>query len=165
MWRPFLLGSFLVAAVALACDPVHSDKVDAIGPDPSGEHNGPRHRAGQECGVCHDGALGDPSEFSVAGTIYVDQAATEAAYGAVVTLTDSKNQTYTLTANEVGNFYVSPKDYAPAYPMQVSVNYSGVNVRMNSVVARGGSCAECHKSPAGPKSAGPVFIPADGGTP
>lgn len=156
---------FLAAAAVAACDPVHSSQVDAIPPDPSGQRNGPLHRAGQRCGLCHDGALGNPPGFSVAGTIYVDDQATQAASGATVNLTDATGATYATSTNEVGNFYIRPQEFTPQYPMTVSVNYQGTDVKMSSVIGRGGSCAQCHYLPAGPTSAGPVYIPTDGGTP
>lgn len=160
-----LLSAVAAVAAVGACDPVHDDAIAALGGEAPGVRQGPLHRPGQPCGLCHDGALGDPPAFSVAGTIYVDEAATTAAKGAVVTLTDSKEQTYRATANEVGNFYVTPSEFLPAYPMKVSVTYDRVVVDMSSEVGRGGSCAACHVKPAGPTSAGPVFIPSDGGTP
>lgn len=161
----WLLGIPLFVAAAFACDPVHDDEVSALPADSSHERNGPLHRAGQRCGLCHDGTISDPPAFSVAGTIYIDDEATQAAYGATVSLTDVNGKQYSTTANEVGNFYITPEQYTPAYPMKVSVNYNGIDVKMSSEVGRGGSCAECHFKPFGPTSAGPVYIPADGGTP
>ena len=155
---------FILLAL-VACDPVHENAVSALGEEAPGVRQGPLHRPGQPCGVCHDGALGNPPAFSVAGTVYVDEAATTAADGATVMLTDSAGKSHRATTNEVGNFYITPTEFTPAYPMKVAVTYQNVAVKMSSEVGRGGSCATCHFSPAGPKSAGPVFIPSDGGTP
>jgi hypothetical protein len=49
--------------------------------------------------------------------------------------------------------------------MKVEVSYEGVVVKMMSDVGRDGSCAACHTDPAGPMSAGHVYIPPDGGAP
>lgn len=155
----------LFALALVACDPVHADQVDALGGETAGVRKGPLHRPGQPCLVCHDGALGDPPEFSVAGTIFQTQDKTAAASGALVTLTGSDGRSTTTTANQAGNFYLSPNEFTPAYPMKVSVTYGGVKVDMVSRIGRDGSCATCHTSKAGPSSAGPVFVPADGVTP
>lgn len=158
--------SILAAVMTMfACDPVQSSAVDALGGEVANVKRGPLHRAGQPCTTCHDGALGDPPAFSVAGTIYVDEAAQTAASGATVTLTGANGATHAATTNEVGNFYVTPSEYTPAYPMKVSVTYDQTTVEMVTRVGRNGSCADCHTSTAGSTSAGPVFIPTDGGTP
>ena len=60
---PWILG----AAMMASCDPVHEAQKDAIGGDTPGVPNGPLHHPGQACIVCHDGALTDPSAFSVGG--------------------------------------------------------------------------------------------------
>lgn len=155
-----------LAIALLACDPVHSDAVDALGGEAAGVKRGPTHRPGQPCVTCHDGAIGDPPAFSVAGTVYVDESGTTPASGATVTMTSSDGiSAHTATTNEVGNFYVSPSQYTPTYPMKVEVTYGKSAVAMASAVGRDGSCADCHTSTAGRSSAGRVFIPADGGTP
>ena len=161
-WRNALL---VLALGIVACDPVHSNQVDALGGEAPNVRKGPLHRPGQPCIVCHDGALGDPQEFSVAGTVYRTQDATQPANGAIITLTSSDGSTKQTTANQAGNFYLSPNEYTPVYPMKVTVSYDGVPVDMISRVGREGSCNFCHTPTPGPTSAGPVFTPADGGTP
>jgi hypothetical protein len=163
-------GRSLVAGLAFACalascDPVHSDAVDALGGEQPGVRTGPLHRPGQPCLLCHDGKVGDPAEFSVAGTIFQNAADTMPASGAAVILTATNGASYTATTNEAGNFYLSPNQFNPVYPMSVIVNAGGTIVRMSTVIGRSGSCATCHADPAGPSSAGHVFIPAGGVTP
>ena len=153
------------AITALACDPVHQNAVDALGGNTPGVRNGPLHRPGQPCLLCHDGALGNPPQFSVAGTVYVDADGSTPADGAVVTLTPASGAEYKATTNAAGNFYVNPSQLTPTYPMKVSVTYKGTSVDMTSLVGRDGSCAGCHTATAGPSSAGPVYIPAGGVTP
>lgn len=151
---------------ALGCDPVHTDTVDALGGEASNVRPGPEHRPGQPCLVCHDGALGDPSEFSVAGTIFQTASASVAAVGATVTMNDSAGQTHTARTNQAGNFYLTPNEFSPAYPMKVSVEYNGVTAEMTSLVGRAGACGSCHADPAGPTSPGHVYaLLADGGAP
>jgi hypothetical protein len=156
----------LCALIGLVhCDPVHDQAVDALGDEAPGVRRGPLHRPGQPCLRCHDGSLGSPPQFTVAGTIYENQQGLTPAVDARVALTDSRGKTFSATTNAAGNFYVEPREFTPTYPMKVAVTYKGLVVKMTSNVGRDGSCAGCHTDPAGPISAGHVFIPADGGTP
>jgi hypothetical protein len=151
---------------SLSCDPVHDNAVDALGPEAPGVPKGPKHRAGQPCITCHDGSLGSPPHFSVAGTIYLNQEDLTPAKAATVTLIDANNNTAVASTNGVGNFYLSPQQFTPVYPMKVTVDIPGrAQAKMTSHVGRDGSCADCHTDPAGPTSAGHIFIPVDGVTP
>jgi hypothetical protein len=163
------LAVALVLALALAvasslggCDPVHRDAVDALGGEAPDVRKGPLHRPGQPCTTCHDGALGDPPEFTVAGTIYQNEGDTTPAVGATVSFTSVDGKTYDATTNEAGNFYATPSQFMPGYPMKVSVALGQDSVKMVTAIGRNGSCATCHFDPAGPTSAGHVFIPAKG---
>jgi hypothetical protein len=149
----------------MACDPVHDSAISALGDEAPGVRKGPLHRPGQPCTTCHDGSLGSPPAFSVAGTIYVDEKGRQPAASATVTMTSSTGTTTSTTTNAAGNFYLTPRDFTPSYPMTVSVTYGAMQIKMVSEVGRAGSCADCHTAPAGPTSPGLIFIPADGGTP
>jgi hypothetical protein len=168
---PVALASALPLALAAVvaplagCDPVHDDATAALGDEAPGVRKGPLHRPGQPCTTCHDGAIGNPPKFSVAGTIFQDELGKAPAVKAVVTLTDFDNRSHTATTNEAGNFYLQPGEFTPTYPMRVSITYSGTTVLMTSEVGRAGSCADCHTHPAGPTSAGLIYIPAGGVTP
>ncbi len=156
----------LAGALALSCDPVHDNGVDALGPETPGVPKGPRHRPGQPCIVCHDGSFGSPPHFTVAGTIYLNIGDLTPANGATVTLKSADGNGATASTNEAGNFYLSPQQFTPVYPMKVTVDYTGrKQAVMGGHVGRDGSCAECHTDPAGPASAGHVFVPVDGKTP
>lgn len=155
----------LVLASTPSCDPVHSEAVDALGGEAPGVRRGPLHRPGQPCITCHDGAIGDPNEFSVAGTVFVTADALTPAVGATVTLTNADGTAYALRANQAGNFYASPRELSLVFPVRVKVSYQGVDVQMSSTIGRAGSCADCHFDPAGPGSAGHIYIPADGVAP
>jgi hypothetical protein len=164
-------AALLVASTQVACsvvedflDPVHADQVAALGGDPSGQHNGPTHRPGQPCLVCHGGLGPGQPDFSVGGTIYRSQTGTVAIQGAVVTLTDAQGTVHALTTNRTGNFYVNASDWVPSYPMLVSVSDSDTKIDMKTQVGRDGSCATCHSDPAGPASAGHVYLVADPAT-
>lgn len=147
------------------CDPVHDDLKASLGDEAPGVREGPLHRPGQPCTVCHDGQIGDPSEFSVAGTVFQNQNDRVGAEGAVVTMYSSDGKIYRATTNEAGNFYVSPQEFDVAYPMKTDVLYKGITVQMTTNIGRDGACNQCHTDPAGPTSPGHVYIPPDGGTP
>lgn len=156
-----------------ACDPVHDDAKAALGPETPGVQKGPLHRPGQPCLVCHDGAMGDPPRFIIAGTVYRTQGTLLASEGAIVSLVDTNGSSIQLTTNAAGNFYATPGQYDPAFPIQVTVEgSSGQMTRMetliegNGTVEPNGGCASCHSDPQGPNSPGHVCITLDdGGTP
>lgn len=173
-WR--LWAAVLAVVGAASCDPVHSQAVDDLGDEAPGVRRGPAHRPGQPCMLCHDGAIGNPRAFSVAGTVFVDQNFTDPlsanwAVGARVDMVGGDGQTFTAQTVDHGNFYVTPQQFTPTYPMTVSVTYGGTTVNMTSLVGRNGSCAGCHILPTpsapqpSPSSPGPVYIPPNGVAP
>jgi hypothetical protein len=154
-----LTTTVLAAAIAAAsCDPVLSGQKDALAGETPGVPKGPLHRPGQPCLLCHDGSIGDPPAFSVAGTVYQDATTKVALENATVTLTDVNGATYATVTNAAGYFYLSPDDFAPAYPMKVSVASGGVTVSMQSHVGWNGACGGCHVDPPGPDSPGHVYF-------
>ena len=162
------LAALVLAAPLVACsvvedvlDPVHAREVAALGDDPSGQHNGPTHRPGQPCLVCHGGLGPGSPDLSVGGTIYQSMSDTRALSGAVVTLTDAQKNVHELTTNRTGNFFVEASTWQPVYPMLVSLSFGGVSVDMKTQVGRDGSCADCHTDPPGPASAGHVYLVVD----
>ncbi len=165
--RAILCATLALAAFFAACDPVHSDAQDALGGEAPGVRRGPLHRPGQPCITCHDGAIGDPNAFSVAGTVYTDATGKTAAQGVVVELTGSDKKSYRTTTNAAGNFYVEPNQFEPVYPMTVVLDPdSQYPTLMTSAIGRDGSCADCHNTRGpGPTSAGPIFITKNGVTP
>jgi hypothetical protein len=153
------LASWVLGAAILAsCDPVHEAQKDALGGETPGVRNGPLHRPGQPCIVCHDGALGDPPAFSIAGTIFADGNDTTPLPNAMVTITSVDGSTYALTTNAAGNFYAPAGDYTPKYPLHVSITSGSSTIKMTSHIGGNGSCAFCHADPAGPSSPGHVYF-------
>jgi hypothetical protein len=152
----------IIASVGVvACvDEVHDQEVAALGPDTG--PNGPTHRPGQPCLVCHGGEGPAKEQFSVAGTVYEDQGGGDAAVGAVVTVEDVTGRTLSPTTNAAGNFFITNSDWAPSYPTSMTVTSSDGTVQdvMLSHVSRDGSCASCHTLTAGPTSPGPVYLNA-----
>jgi hypothetical protein len=162
-----------VLSLAAACDPVHDDAVAALGPEAPGVRRGPLHRPGQPCLICHDGASGDPQRFTVAGTVFATSGELVAAASATVALVDAKGSGTQLTTNAAGNFYATPGQYDPTFPIQVTVQGSGgQTVHMQTLIAGNGTvepnggCASCHFDPVGPNSPGHLCLALDdGGTP
>jgi hypothetical protein len=158
----FALVPLVIAAIA-ACDPVHSDAVNALGGEAPGVPRGPNHRPGQPCLLCHDGKLGDPREFSVAGTVFDRVDSKQGLSNVLVVLTDHDGHTLSKTTNGAGNFYATPSEWSPHYPVKVSLTYGSPQktVSMTSHVGRDGSCAGCHFDPQGPDTPGHVYFNGD----
>jgi hypothetical protein len=155
----------LVLAAITGCetDPVLSDETAALAGNAPGVRNGPLHRPGEPCLLCHDGSLGDPPAFSVAGTVFTDQTGTTGQDGVTVTMTDSTGVQFSAApTNTAGNFYVTPDEWTPTFPLvNVSILLTGQpSVSMTSEVGRSGSCATCHVGARGPASAGVVYLTA-----
>jgi hypothetical protein len=149
-----------------ACDPVLDRGIAALGGEAPGVRPGPLHRPGQPCLLCHDGALGDPRAFSVAGSVVRDAVDERAAVGARVQLKAADGSRFTLVSNEAGNFYVEPGAWKPVYPLQVSIDFESQTVSMVSNIGRDGACAGCHVDPVGSASPGHLYaIPSDAGMP
>ena len=168
------LSAALLALWALAaCDPVRDDAIAALGPEAPGVRRGPLHRPGQPCLLRHDGAIGDPQRFTVAGTVFETPGDKLAAVGTDVSLVDSKTASITLQTNAAGNFYATASQYDPSFPIQVSIQGAGGEVvRMqtliegNGTVEPNGGCASCHFDPPAQDSPGHVCVALDdGGTP
>ncbi len=172
MSRP-ALALLVLAPVIAACDPVHDDAVAALGPETPGVRQGPLHRPGQPCLLCHDGAIGDPQRFTVAGTVYQTTGSLAPSTGATVIVTDARGSTGRLSTNAAGNFYATPSQFDPTFPWRVSIEGPSTKtvtmqteVEGNGTVEPNGSCASCHFDPAGPASPGHVALAQDdGGTP
>ena len=155
----------LGAASAASCDPVEGDAITALGGEAPGVRRGPLHRPGQPCLLCHDGAIGDPPAFSIAGTVFETPTSALAEDGATVSLTDANMSQYVATTNGAGNFYLTPSEWSPVFPLSAITvtSASGMTVTMQSNVGRDGACATCHFDPAGADSPGHVCVSLDDG--
>ena len=143
--RNALPHHLLVLALVASCiDPVHTDAVDALGPEAAGVRTGPNHRPGQPCMTCH-GGNGPGPDFAVAGTVYEVRNGTAGLPGVTVTLTDATNTSRSLVTNDVGNFYLRAERWAPVYPLHAELHYGDALKKMESRIGRIGGCAECHR--------------------
>lgn len=155
------LPALLVSACA---DPLWLEAVAALGPEQPDTPAGPLHRAGQPCLVCHSSS-GSAPVLVAAGTVYRDPAAQTPSSGVEVILLDARRRSYVTYSNCAGNFFVAPSEFQPQLPLWVSLRYwqAGrvVQVDMDSPMHKDGDCGACHRSPKGPRSAGPVFLTDD----
>lgn len=155
------LSTIIVALLvgAAGCeDPVRQSAIAALGPEDPRVRPGPLHRPGQPCLLCHDHENTNGALFSVAGTVYVDPRAQVPAADVDVVLVDSDGHAFTAKTNCAGNFFVTERELLVHYPLWVSLSAGPDSPQMESPIYREGSCAACHTSPAGPTSAGPVYL-------
>jgi hypothetical protein len=155
-----------VAALSACSDPVHTHQVDALGGEQPGVPEGPLHRPGQPCNVCHGEYGPADSEFAFAGTVYVDSVGKVPLPDARVTLIDAKGKTYETGANCVGNFFIMKTDYQPTWPVWTTIFYGmmggqPIPKEMSSPIQREGSCATCHADPPSVEAVGHVYLSED----
>lgn len=158
--------------MAPACaNPVIDAQIEALGGEQANVEEGPFHRPGQPCLLCHGPYFGAP-EFSVAGTIFADQkgAYFKTVEDVEVVLTDAIGESRTKVTNCIGNFYFFKDEWDPQFPLAAEIRYPVYDpntgekmmetvtgsdglptertVRkvkaMGSWISRDGSCASCH---------------------
>lgn len=144
----------LATASACSTDPVHDEEVSALGPEAPNIPQGQYHRAGQACIVCHGPEGPASTQFSIAGTVFFGPATNSPPVGVgnvTVQLEDDSQSKFSVTTNCVGNFWVKPSDWNPAFPVLVSIAGSpeGTNLQqtMQSHIGRDPSCGDCHGYP------------------
>jgi hypothetical protein len=163
-----LISSALVAAGVAACapaalapvDPQHELAVAALGAEDPKIPPGPLHRAGQPCMLCHDVDQA-ATTFNLAGTLYRDNVSTTPLTDADVLIVDAAGNRFTARSNCVGNFYVGVAAFEPVWPFWVTVRQGANDSAMGSPIHRERSCAACHFDPAGPRTAGQVYLTSD----
>jgi hypothetical protein len=164
-----LLGALAVSVVAPSCqDPVHDQEVAALGPENPQVPRGQYHRAGQPCTVCHGPEGPAQTQFSIAGTIFwepfVQASGTNqgelGANNATVSLIDDLGATIQVSSNCVGNFWVTPAVYNPAFPVLAKIFAEGTTYSgdMFTQISRAGSCAECHSDPPSYNAVGHIYL-------
>jgi hypothetical protein len=152
------LAPALMAGLLLGCfDPVHTDDVDALGPEAAGVPEGPLHRPGQPCTVCHGGDGPGSPTFDLAGTVFELKDQRLPAFGANVLLIDSLGSTQAVGTNEAGNFWIPESELLLGFPIWASVQFDGVTIEMKTPINRARSCGECHADPPAPSAVGHVY--------
>jgi hypothetical protein len=122
------------------------------------DHESPLMHPGGDCIGCH--SSGEGPRFAIAGTVsesLSDPVDCYGVQGAVVTITDAASQTFTLTTNEAGNFYLSART-AVTMPIHASIAFEG---RTRAMVASQvvGACASCHTSAGANGAPGRILAP------
>ena len=151
--------AFTAVALPACSDPLLDEKVAALGPEVDGIREGPAHRAGQPCLVCHGNGVSP--DFSVAGTLYqkpYELGVPVGIEGNIVELIDANGERMRAKTNCVGNFYISRDRWDPTFPLRVVVDpdHPGPS-QMVSKIGRDGACASCHVDPPGQSSPGHVY--------
>jgi hypothetical protein len=141
-------------------DPIQRARIDALGPEDPAVKVGPLHRPGQSCAVCHQSG-GTAESYMAAGTVYRDPVGLVPVADVAVVLIDAAGKTFTTTTNCAGSFYVKSSEFQPEYPFWVSIQLGEFPWKMDSPIHREASCTECHFDPAGPSTAGHVFLTDD----
>lgn len=146
--RALMLGGALSALLG-SCndDPVHDDLVDSLGGEVQGVPQGEYHRAGQPCVACHGPEGPAQTQFSLAGTIFYGPTAAIGMDNVSVEFYDSRGATFVAQTNCVGNFYVTPADYTPFFPVAVQIVKGSQSAAMVSHIGREPSCSNCHADP------------------
>jgi len=173
MRRP-VLGAVLAGGLAACIGTTPQEEAEqALGDDSAEE--GPTHRPGQPCLVCHGEDHSPGGEvFVLAGTVYRRADDVDGLEGAEVEVTEDDGDVFTVRTNRVGTFLVSVGEVdederdegwiglssAPDYPLRVVVRAAGgLEETMRNVIHREGSCAICHdRAGPGATSAGKVFV-------
>jgi hypothetical protein len=173
------LGVLAIAGWCMSCtDPVRDKQISDLGDEPGDVPQGPLHRPGQPCVVCHsDGGPASDMKFAVAGTIFetADKDAMGANEVTVLFIDASSNQRQTVT-NEAGNFYIPDGDWPDlTYPFKVGIVKANTPVQMHSTINREPSCNFCHEpTPGSPhsylgndtrESIGQIYVTAQAVTP
>lgn len=136
-------------------DPVPQAIIDAL---PAEDPGGPSatHRAGQPCLQCHS-AYGEalPS-LVIGGTLFKEDGmgGILGAAGFRVIVYDSSGDSRVACTNSSGNFYIEQPDWEGiTFPLKSFVGRKSETEpnqpsrRMQSIIGREGSCANCHKLP------------------
>lgn len=152
-----LLALAILTAWLVACqDPGKVRAIEALGPEDIFVPEGPLHRPGQPCVLCHDGE--EARAFSLGGTVYMTPDSDMPAAGSSVGLVDASGAGFIASTNCAGNFFVLPEDFQPTYPLWVSLRKEPQEIAMDSPIHGEGSCAGCHGDKSGPESAGRVYM-------
>ena len=119
------LCALLPMAPSCADDPVHDAEVTSLGDEVPGVSQGPYHRAGQPCTVCHGGLGPASTQFSMAGTVFNAKDSLVGVDKAEILFVDANGSSPTLSVltNCVGNFFITPDVWNPAFPVLVGIQF------------------------------------------
>ena len=136
----------------------------------AGKDNGPGaaiHHYGEDCGICHTpGGRAGNKVWTMSGTVYDSRAARTPLAGAEVIFQNSDGQTFSMTTNELGNFWTDKPFFAadPGNTDSANWNYKawvkyGDSTRpMVSIAPVGGGRMSCSMHHAGMGSRGGLWV-------
>jgi hypothetical protein len=155
-----LLAALTPLAGSCGDDPTHDAQVAALGDELPDVPVGPYHRAGQPCTVCHGGLGPANTVFSMAGTVFSSKSSHVGADKVQIRMVDANRSSPTevIVTNCVGNFFVTPDVWSPAFPVGVGITSGTMTDQMFTQISRAGSCAECHTDPPSVDGVGHVYI-------
>jgi hypothetical protein len=160
---------WVLVPLLVACgDPLRDRRIELLGDEDDGFPEDERHRPGQPCTWCHNSYEGARPEMAVAGTIFFrpPDGIPYTVGDFVVRILDSDGKTIELAVNPCGNFWATPEQFTPVYPIRtriLSQTAEGgllVNVGMGTRIGRESSCGACHSEPKSPFSPGAVTVNA-----
>jgi hypothetical protein len=142
------LGASVAAFSGCGYDPIPQAVIDGL---PEEDKAGPSatHRGGQPCLSCHS-AYGEAlPQLVIGGTVFKEDTVTGAllpAAGIKVIVYDSTGDSRVACSNSAGNFFIEKDNWdAITFPLKSFVG--SAPRRMQSIIGREGSCANCHKLP------------------
>ncbi len=136
------------AAASVSCtDPVRDNQIAQLGDEDPAVPQGPEHRPGQPCVVCHSaGGPASNAPFVVAGTVFATKGKADGADGVTVFLVDSVGARRSADTNGAGNFFVTESDWKDiSFPIKAGIKKDKDQEVMNTTINREGSCNFCHK--------------------
>lgn len=155
-----VVGSWLAAGAVSCTNPVRDAEIEALGDEDPNVPEGPDHRPGQPCVLCHNPlgpASGSP--FAMGGTVYQTKTGLIGAPDVEVLFVAANNSAPTRV-NEAGrplgifttlsgNFFVRESEWEElAYPVKTGIyGPTGIRKTMQSHIGREPSCAKCHRDP------------------
>ncbi len=129
-------------------DPIPQAIIDSLPPE-SGSPSA-THRPGQPCLQCHSTYGEALPSLVIGGTVFKEDAMApsgiKGAAGIKVIVYDSTGDSRVACTNSAGNFYIERDNWqAITFPLKSFVG--NAPLRMESIIGREGSCANCHKLP------------------
>lgn len=160
--RSLAYSAPLAFILSLSCaDPARKQAVEELGGEAPGVPEGPLHRPGQPCLVCHGAEGPAESEFTFAGTVYQTRGAALPLHDATVHFIDSTGTQYSVVSNCAGNFWIGGGNFDPVWPVWMKVQLGDEVAEMISGTYREGSCSACHQDPASPSTVGHIYLSTD----
>ncbi len=162
------LGAMLGLLTGCGVDPVPQAIIDNLPPeDPGGPSE--THRAGQPCLQCHSTYGEATPELVIGGTVFREDPMSGALLPAPhvrVEVYDSAGDFRVACTKASGNFFIEKSNWPDIkFPLKsfVGNNHAGKAARrMQSIIGREGSCANCHKLGGKSQNSPGVIVVDDG---